>query len=371
MQTGRKWIRDQRCLHLAAASGDPQSVLLMLNSRRGNLHHFKGALEFDGHSPLHFAVYAKLPHHPTAKNVPTKLIDPNFDQFLCFPDYASVYWLQREFSILDREGVSKKRGTTVIGYDGKKACINILLQAGFDIWCTQEIYKPTYKRKAHFEEHLLQEEPQVKPNISYQNIPDPGRDASDEARLWWYDRVAKETLEAKNSFNAAGNATAVVAALVATASFVGPLQPPLGYGTDTSTVLTLDRIQVTKLSIRIFFISNSLSFYLALASIMLAIMPSLPMPHEGLRDELHRSRRTVALAISVLLLSILSILVSFTCSSITGIPDDYSWGLKFYPVFIGGLACLIVIFLFFLRLLRLVFSTNGRIKGLYQLFGKL
>jgi hypothetical protein len=267
-----------------------------------------------------------------------KVVDVTLSRFLCFSDVASIHWLEQKLIRLERP----KQG----GYGAKQGCINLLLQSGADIWETDSIDG---------------------------NIADPGMNATDEAQLWWYEKFATETREAKSNFNAAGNATAVVAALVATASFVGPLQPPLGYGSDATNVLTFDLVQATKLSMKFFTVSNSLSFYLAIASIMLAIMPSLPMPREGLRDELERSRRTVVLAISTLLLSIISILISFASSSIAVTPHYFSLprkGLTFYPILLGGSICLVVIFFFFLRLLRLVFTSNLKIKRFYQTYGK-
>jgi len=104
----------------------------------------------------------------------------------------------------------------------------------------------------------------------------------------------KRNFQHKNDLNAVGTGTAVVATLVATASFVGPLQPPLNYLAMSSGIATLDvGVQVTEFLIKVFLVNNSLSFYLAITSIMLAIMPSLPTPKEGLVfgpfDDLKRS----------------------------------------------------------------------------------
>ena len=370
-------IGDQHCLHYAAAAGDPRVIQALLMNRSEDLQHFESNEYFGGYSCLHFAVNATLPHQPFRdSHRQVQAIDETFDRFLAFQDFASVYWLEQELTAASEKG-PRKYGLLSIGYGSKKICTKLLLQAGVEIWPSRDNLKPASgsnsRKKLDSVEDSSREDDQTidqdlytSVNLNYANaIPDPGSDASDDARLWWYELVAKETQEAKNSFNAAGNATAVVATLVATASFVGPLQPPLGYES------TLDTVQTSRLPVRIFMASNGLSFYLAVASIMLAIMPSLPLPQDGLREELHRNRRTVSLAIMVLLLSILAILVSFTATLIAVVPDDYEWGLKFYPAFSGSMICLVVLFVFFLRLLRLIFNRNARIKTFYRLFGKL
>jgi hypothetical protein len=79
-------------------------------------------------------------------------------------------------------------------------------------------------------------------------------------------------------------------------------------------------VQVIELMIKVFLVSNGLSFYLVMTSIMLAIMPSLPIPKEGLVfgpcDDLKQSQRTISIAIGMLLASIISVLISFAASSL-------------------------------------------------------
>jgi hypothetical protein len=133
-------------------------------------------------------------------------------------------------------------------------------------------------------------------------------------------------------------------------------------------------VQVTEILIKVFLVSNGLSFYLAITSIMLAIMPSLPIPKEGLVfgpcDDIKRSRRTISIAIGMLLASIISVLISFAASSLVVIPLQHR-GLMAYSTSIGGLICCIGIFSFFLRFLRLICPRNTFIKKLYQRIGKL
>jgi hypothetical protein len=225
--------------------------------------------------------------------------------------------------------------------DDMQACITMLMQAGVDIW----------QRDC---EHSLAE---------------PGPEAPTPLRTWWYGIIARDISEAKKDLNDAANAISVVAALVATVSYVGPLQPPLGYGTTDPSVL--DLVQTTKLPIRVFVVSNCLSFYLAIGSILFAVVPSLPMsslPIQRLSEEWQRSKRTIGMAILLLLMSIVGVLISFAAASNVGMEDQYSWkhsGLAFYPTLFGGLVCLFGIKTCFVRLLRLVFDKNERIRGWY------
>ncbi len=267
--------------------------------------------------PLHFVVHG----------TPPKIM--NFD----FRDILSPeLLLKREDDYsLNQKYEEWKNDDAFLGVDiERQGCINLLLQAGADLWAKDK----------------------------NGNWADPGGRAKPQARLLWYERVAKETENIRKQLNAAGTGIAVVAALVATASFVGPLQPPLGYISMPSGPTTIDLgIEDTQFMIRVFIVSNSLSFYLAIASIMLAIVPSLPIPQDGLlfgvREELRRSRKTVTIAIAMLLASIISVLVSFAASSLAVVHRQHK-ELTLYTTLIGGLACIVVIFFFSRRLLRLI-----------------
>jgi len=299
--------------------------------------------------PLHLAVKAEITLPRGWRGSRT------FDDWLDCNDFMSIELLEKKLGEKDRKEDSAIANTkkTMYGtpdrnkYSARQACANLLLQAGADILATDK-------------EGCM---------------ADPGEYAPNEARIWWCELVAKETLNIKNDLNAAGTGTAVVATLVATASFVGPLQPPLNYVGMTSGTTTLDvGVQVTEALIKVFLVSNSLSFYLAITSIMLAIMPSLPIPKEGLVsgpcDDLKRSRRTISIAIGMLLVSIISVLISFAASSLAVIPSQHR-GLMAYSTSIGGLICCIGIIFFILRFLRLICPQNMVIKKLYKRIGIL
>ena len=307
---------DISAIHLAAASGDPETLRLFITNQQ-----FDPLVMCRGATSLHFAVASRPPF--------------SFDLFgwrKCASIPNSVFHLE-DFGYIVYFWEAKVKGVENPSYKGREACISILVQAGVDVWEKDD----------------------------GGNFPEPGRLASSENHLSWQNMVERETLEAKKSLNEAGNAISVVAALVATASYVGPLQPPLGYVDDF--------VQTSNLSIRIFMVTNSVSFYLAIASIMFAVVPSLPMPQEGIYEEWQRTRKTIGIAISLLLMSVLGILISFTTASNAVVSKEDSWrhgGLTFYPAVVAGLVCLIGIMWFFIRLLMLIFPKSVMIRKLYQ-----
>jgi len=150
-------------------------------------------------------------------------------------------------------------------------------------------------------------------------------------------KLQKKNYRAKAKINAAGTATAVVAALVASTSFNGHSSPLTSYDPDMNY-----HEPITKLLVKIFVITNCDSFYFSMTSIMFAIVPSFPLAQEGLREELTRSRNAVKKAIQALLVSIASFIVSFICSSIAVMPKElkYKW-LTIGPAVLGGLFCII------------------------------
>jgi len=284
-----------RCFHLAAARGDPACLQVLWNRVPGyNLTTIIGRF-----APLHFAVKATHLNYEEEGKI---------NQFLSFENYVNVHGLARTAMEKSKTGNMKKEGPETDGYGGKKACINLLLQAGVDIW----------QRDGN------------------RDVADPGFDAPHEAQLWWYDKIAKEKYRAKAKINAAGSATAVVAALIASTSVNGHFSPLMGYDSDMNY-----HEPISKWLVQIFVLTNCVSFYVAMTSIMFAIVPSFPLAQEGLREELDRSRNAVRNAIGALLLSIAGFIVSFICSSIAMMPNKLKdlW-LPIVPAVVGGGFCI-------------------------------
>ncbi len=215
----------------------------------------------------------------------------------------------------------------------EKSCINVLLQAGIDIWT---------------------------PHPRTKQFPSPGPMADNDANIWWYDKVVKEVVDAKTSISYAANATSVVAALVATASFIGPFQPPLGYAREDGYV------QADRSPVRVYLVCNSLSFFFSVASILMAVLPAIPMPKESLYDELLRSQRCLKASALMLLIAIMCILISFSSASIAVVSS--AWGQKQLVVagiVCGGAVCMVVLVVYMIRLLRMVFHRNAGIRRIF------
>ncbi|KAG0588276.1 hypothetical protein KC19_2G231000 [Ceratodon purpureus] len=212
----------------------------------------------------------------------------------------------------------------------EKTCINLLLQAGIDIWT---------------------------PHPRTKQFPTPGPMANDDANTWWYDKVVKEVVDAKTSVSYAANATSVVAALVATASFIGPFQPPLGYSSFDGY------IQSDRSHVRVYLVCNSLSFFFSVASILLALLPAIPMPKESLYDELLRSERCLKASAFMLLISIMCVLISFSSASIAVLSSDwYQKQIVVASIVCGGVVCIVVLVVYIIRLLRMLFHWNAGIR---------
>jgi len=277
----------------------------------------------DGFAPLHFAVHASLPNSEQGDKI---------NHFLTFYNYVNVYGLeQMGVEKRERGNMENRNDLTSRGYGGKKACANLLLQAGANIWQRDE---------------------------DRQLMADPGMKAPDEDRHWWYEKLAKKTSDAKIKLNAGGTATAVVAALIASASFSSHLSPPISYD-QLSPPIASDHVLITKGWVKTFVITNNLSFYLAITSIMFAIMPSIPLSHKDLAREIIHSRRNLAAALFSLLVSILCFILSFASSAIAVMPNENISKYVDVPTGIGGLCCFIGMIFFCRRLWSLYTSTKN------------
>lgn len=115
--------------------------------------------------------------------------------------------------------------------------------------------------------------------------------------------------------------------------------------------------------------SNTLAFYLAVASVMFAVVPSLPMPQEGVIDELRRARHTVSTSLFLLLASIGCILVSFAAATAVVVDNEHYYVASDFlltPSVIGWFFCLIAMVSFFIRVMRLVFYRNSVMRQIYK-----
>jgi hypothetical protein len=116
-------------------------------------------------------------------------------------------------------------------------------------------------------------------------------------------------------------------------------------------------------------VSNTLAFYLAVASVMFAVVPSLPMPQEGVLEELSRAQHIVSSSLFLLLTSIGCTLVSFAAASAVVVEGDHYYGasdLLLKPSIIGWFCCLIAMASFCIRVMRLVFYRNSVVRRIYK-----
>ncbi|KAG0582744.1 hypothetical protein KC19_3G082300 [Ceratodon purpureus] len=245
-------------------------------------------------------------------------------QLHVLPNSKAYALLKNEFSKLHFDKhQSKNFSATEI------SCINLLLQAGIDIWT---------------------------PHCETGELPNPGPMANDQARQWWYDKVETEVVSRKTTVNNACNATSVIATLVATGSFIGPLQPPLGWASD-------GYVHTNLIPMRVYLVCNSMSFYFSIASILMAVLPAIPMPKESLYDELFRSQRCLKAAVLLLLVSIICILISFTSASIAVVSSERrDKQLVGACIALGWIVCIAVLVIYIIRLLRMLFHRNDRFR---------
>ncbi|KAL3686175.1 hypothetical protein R1sor_004197 [Riccia sorocarpa] len=305
-------------LYIASSAGNPAMIQALLASQK-----FDPLLttEESKDTALHFAADA---------NYSGPLLQPTLLDLVNVshrPGMASAH----RFRFLE-----KTREELIQGEDSKrKGCISLLLQAGIDIWQKNENSKSA----------------------------DPGENASPDFCSWWYDKLSKETQELRAGLNTAANAISVTAALVATASFVGPLQPPLGY----NNVGTVD---VELVSVQVFMVCDTLALYFALIAILFSLMPLIPLPQESMIEDLSHVRKVVTASIAFLILSVVLFLVGFAAASIAVIPNDkrgYNHGgVTLSSVAVGGIFSLYLMYFFLLRLTRLVFHKKTWMRRNYR-----
>ncbi|CAM6081604.1 unnamed protein product [Calypogeia fissa] len=220
----------------------------------------------------------------------------------------------------------------------RQGCINLLLQAGCDVF---------------------------KVNKNKQ-VPYPQNSLSSNGKFlsWWHDRQDREFGAAQNNLNFAANAISVTATLVATASYVGPLQPPMGYAGDPN------QLQDQNVWVLLFIVCDTISFYLAIAAITYSLIPSLPMPQQSMSDELDRTRRMVTSAVSILLPAIIFVFLAFGASSFAvlsaNITSSVGGYLTIVTTVVGGLFCLRAFLLFFIRLVAFAYPANSWVRFLYR-----
>lgn len=187
--------------------------------------------DFERNNALHYAMnirqFATLPKH-----------------ILDFESCRQFWFDKKRTKSLEDAPIEDKKDVEKSQIVEREGCINLLLQDGCDI------FKYDKNKK----------------------VPDPQGNLIKNAEFcsWWYNKQEKEFAAIQNKLNIASNAISVTAALVATTSYKGPLQPPLGYD-------SVNQVQFENTWVAIFVFCDTSSFYLAIVAIILALIPALPM----------------------------------------------------------------------------------------------
>lgn len=308
-----------KALHFAAASGSYNLLKMVIDNAQCDPF----IADFQGNTALHYAM--KVDAFQLQYN---KLLD-RFTSVNCV-HYKNSMRSSKVKEVLSEEDTIQRKGY-----------INLLLQAGCDIF------------KANREKQTPYPIGKLSNNVEF--------------LTWWYERQAKEFAAIQNSLTVAANAISVTATLVATASYVGPLQPPLGLN-------STNQVQYENVWVAIFVFCDTLSFYLAIVAIIFSLVPSLPMPQQAMVQELRRTRAMVTVAVGVLFPSIISVLIAFASSSMAvisaNITSSVGGKLTMSTLAICGPLLLVAFFVFFSRLLRNIFPRHAWIKYMYQLSDK-
>ena len=325
--------------HLAAASGNYEVLRLFLNKPHFNhmktIDFSKGTQRRKFRTTLHLAADETIPsYRERGVDFDACSIFKNDGIAVSLVDIDNHHMIQSN-SIFQDDGTDSSKTIMTKVYIGKQQSMTMILEYGLEMW-----------RKGE-----------------NGDFPEPRWEAPDGESHWWHDKVRMQVIEAKRNLREAGNAISVVAGLIVTASYVGPLQPPLGFESPGSVV------QVhSNMAVRVFVVSNSFSFLFAVLALMVSLMPSVPVTQENLFDEWRYSRGIVSTSLMALLFSVLSILVSFAAANCAGMPD-YKYVLEsyaFYPSVMGGLMCFVVIGLCFIRVLRLIKPQNKTIAFIHR-----
>ncbi|KAL3702454.1 hypothetical protein R1sor_020476 [Riccia sorocarpa] len=141
----------------------------------------------------------------------------------------------------------------------------------------------------------------------------------------WLDRVYRD----RQLYSDAANAILVGAALIAGVTYGGWLQPPLGYTPyyefpvsdpappDTYQVFAAVKQHVT---VRIFWVCNNLSFFLAIAAVLSGAAAVLPMSDVFIAEEVRTLRRYLLVTALLVMFAIIFVLGGFAAAGFASLP---------------------------------------------------
>lgn len=169
-------------------------------------------------------------------------------------------------------------------------------------------------------------------------------------------RFVDKAYRDRQVFVNAANAVLVGAALIASVTFGGFLQPPLGlvpfnakqYSTGTQESFAAVEQHV---SVRVFWAFNSLSFYSAIATVVAGGGAVLPASGKSIEEEVRMVRKWLSGTSALLAVSIYCVLGAFTAAGFASLPNDFK-----YERNITGLTLCVTVLALFSH--RLVLSLN-------------
>lgn len=148
------------------------------------------------------------------------------------------------------------------------------------------------------------------------------------------------------------NAILVGAALIASVTFAGWLQPPLGFA-DHHYDADLPYVAIRRVhGMRIFWIFNSLSFFAAMATVQAGACGVLPLAHVHIGRAVNYIRRALMVASILMALSVVCVLCAFGAAGFVVLPPRFKF--QFYmmaTVMFGGLINAFLVLWFIQRVL--------------------
>ncbi|CAM6126573.1 unnamed protein product [Calypogeia fissa] len=175
----------------------------------------------------------------------------------------------------------------------------------------------------------------------------------------YVDRLASD----RQVFVDAANAILVGAALIASITFQGWLQPPLGFTSDYNYQQPYPAPPETyesfaavnqSISLRVFFTLNSLAFFFALATVIAGAGCVLPMPDAFIKDQVKLVRKALVMTSILLVVSIVFVLGAFAAAGYASLPPstEYTKNITVTTA-VGGTVCLSLLVWFMGRLYRI------------------
>ena len=170
----------------------------------------------------------------------------------------------------------------------------------------------------------------------------------------------------------ASNAILVGAALIASVTYAAWLQPPLGYSTDYneqfSNSLPAPPISNPQYAtfdhhpaLHWFWVFNSLSFFLAIATVMLGARSVIPSFRVSVKQEVAELRNNLLITSTLLALSMCYVMLAFSIAGIVVVPPAFKFrAYMYFTILIGGIVSVVFLCRLWQRILFTVYEPLER-----------